>query len=123
MRSLLATLAFLAMAIAAAPRADAAPGDVPALWTQTGRLFDNAGAPVVGDIAMEFALYDLPSGGTALWTEAHTVTLDDGYFIVGLGGTVALPALDGTPRYLGIKVGADPEMTPREELVSVPYSL
>ena len=72
------------IALTALPRAEAAPSDVPALWTQTGRLFDSGGAPVVGDIAMAFALYDLPSGGTALWTETHTVTLDDGYFSIVL---------------------------------------
>jgi len=51
------------------------------------------------------------------------VALDDGYFVVALGSTTPLPLFDGATRYLGIKVADDPEMTPREELVSVPYAL
>ena len=72
---------------------------------------------------MVFAIYDAASGGAALWTESHQVDLDDGYFVVALGETTALPVFDGSKVFLGIKVAADPEMTPREELVSVPYAI
>ena len=115
-------LVALALAIAAVPAA-ADQGDVPALLTQTGRLFDAMDRPVDGDLTMAFVLYDVPEGGSALWTETHTVAFDDGYFVVALGRTTALPPFDGTPRYLGIRVADDAEMTPREELVSVPYAL
>src|SRR6185503_15599280 len=44
---------------------------------------------------------------------------------VQLGSTVPFPAdlWDGSIRFIGVKVGADPEMTPREEVASVPYAL
>src|SRR5262249_34596601 len=33
------------------------------------------------------------------------------------------PALwDGSTRYLGVKINSDPEMTPREQITSVPYA-
>jgi len=103
--------------------ARAAQGDVPNLLTQTGRLLDAGDQPVTGSVTMVFSLYAAPTGGAAVWTESHEVTLDDGYFVLTLGTTTALPAFDGSPAYLGIRVGADPEMTPREELVSVPYAM
>ncbi len=121
-RLFLTAIALLALTIAPSPTR-AGQGDVPALMTQTGRLFDASEQPVTGDRAMAFTLYDVPSGGTARWTETHTVTFDDGYFVIQLGQTTSLPLMDGTPRYLGIRVADDPEMTPREELVSVPYAL
>src|SRR5690349_15657824 len=117
---------FLAVAAAlllAPGPARAGQGDVPALFTQTGRLFDNHDQPITGSVTMVFAIYDLPTGGEPAWTETHTINFDDGYFVASLGETKPLPALDGTPKFLGIRVADDPEMTPREELVSVPYAL
>ncbi len=111
-----------AMAVAP-PSAHADQGDVPAGLTQTGRMFDAIGRPVSGNRTIVFAIYDAPTGGAALWTESHDVAFDDGYFVVALGETTALPGFDGAPVYLGLKVAADPEMTPREELLSVPYAM
>jgi len=88
--------------------------------------------PVTGDPVADggynfvFSIYNVATGGTPLWTETQTgVTVDDGYFSVLLGSVNPLDAsdFDGTTRYLGIKVGADSEMTPRQLLASVPYAL
>jgi hypothetical protein len=103
--------------------ATVAHADTPALLSQQGRLLKTDGTPATGSITITFALYEMDTGGTAMWTEPHTVTLDDGYFVATLGTANALPALDGTPKYLGITVQGDPEMAPREEVVSVPYAL
>src|SRR5439155_3508616 len=64
-------------------------------------------------------------GAMTLWTESTSITLDDGYFSTTLGDTKAIPAdaFNGSTRFLGIKVGDDPEMTPRQPLSSVPYAL
>src|SRR5439155_18765986 len=37
----------------------------------------------------------------------------------------AIPAsvFDGSPRYLGVTVGTDPEMTPRQAIFAVPYAM
>jgi len=102
-----------------------ANAQAPSLLHQQGRLLNTDNTPVAGPIQMVFTLYDMGSGGSVLWTETHNVTLDEGYFSVTLGSTTAIDGtvFDGTPRYMGIAVGADPEMTPREEIVSVPYAL
>jgi len=64
------------------------------------------------------------SGGTALWTETQTVTVRGGLFNVLLGSAESLSAEDFTgSTYLGVKVGADPEMTPRHQIVSVAYAI
>ena len=119
-------VAAVALAVAAsallAPEVNAA---VPAGLTQQGRLFDKAGKPSTGSIDIVFTIYDAATGGASLWTEKQSVTLDDGYFSARLGDTTAIPATvwDGTVRYLGVQVGADAEMTPREALNSVPYAI
>lgn len=82
------------------------------------------GGPVAdGDYSMVFALYAVPTGGTAIWSEPHTVTVSGGRFDVVLG---SITALDGLlfedPYWLGLTVGADPEMTPRTELTGTAYA-
>lgn len=97
---------------------------VPGTLTQQGRLFDASGNAITNSVSITFTLYDAASGGTNLWTETHTVTPDEGYFSVQLGDTTALGSVfDGSTRYLGVKVGSDPEMSPRETVSSVPYAL
>ncbi|MCA9598089.1 MAG: collagen-like protein [Myxococcales bacterium] len=105
--------------------ATAASSAVPANLTQQGRLLDSTGTPVPGSVSITFAVYSAASGGTALWTETQNVTLDDGFFSARLGEATAIPntVFDGSTRYLGVKVGADAEMTPRQTIVSVPYAL
>jgi hypothetical protein len=121
------SLAFgLIAALIALVPAGAAQAAAPALLSEQGRLLDRNDRPVLGPLPMVFALYAEPTGGTALWTETHTVTLDDGYFAETLGATTPIDVAmfaTGAPVYLGIKVGADSEMTPRQEIVSVPYAL
>jgi hypothetical protein len=109
------------LALAAEARAAA-----PALLSEQGRLLDKNDRPVLGPVPMVFALYAAPTGGAAFWTETHTVALDDGYFAETLGATTPIDVAafaSGAPVYLGIKVGSDAEMTPRQEIVSVPYAL
>jgi hypothetical protein len=91
---------------------------------EQGRLLDANGAPVGGTVAITLTIYDAASGGNTLWSEPQMVTLDGGYFSIKLGESVSLPAKiwDGTERYLGVQVGSDPEMTPRQSLDSVPYA-
>jgi hypothetical protein len=53
------------------------------------------------------------------------ITLDNGYFSAQLGDTMPIPTtvFTGSVRYLGVKVATDPEMVPRQPLVSVPYAI
>jgi hypothetical protein len=115
-------LTTLAGALAISGSAHAA---VPGTLTQQGRLLDSSGTPITNSVSITFTLYDAATAGTSLWTETTTVTPDSGYFSVQLGSTTAFgaTAFDGSTRYLGVKVGSDPEMTPRETVSSVPYAM
>jgi len=112
-----ASLSSSAPAIAAPP--------VPATLTQQGRILDTTGAPVSSKVKIVFNVYATAKAGTALWTEEQNITLDDGYFSAQLGSITAIPdtVFDGSVRFIGVTVGADDEMTPREPTTSVPYSL
>jgi hypothetical protein len=124
------TVVGLATLLAAPAWASSAPV-VPATLNEQGRLLHLDGSPVTGTAMMTFALYDAADATTALWTETQSVTLDQGYFNVELGSmtslssaaalTTALSA--GTPLFLGVAVGSDSEMSPREALTSVPYAI
>ena len=103
----------------------AAPA-VPATLTQQGRILDaTTGDPVSSKVKIVFNVYADLKGGTALWTEEQDITLDDGYFSAQLGSVTAIPGtlFDGSVRYLGVTVGADDEMAPREAITSVPYAM
>ena len=110
----------------AASRARAA---VPQTITQQGRLLNADGTPVTAQVTMVFSVYDSTSATTPKWTETQAVAPDvNGYFSVQLGAVTAFPTTppllwDGTTRYLGVKINSDPEMTPREQITSVPYAL
>ncbi len=93
-----------------------------------GLLTDNLGVPVSdGNYNIVFALYDTPSGGSALWSETHNganaVTTTGGIFNVVLGGLVTLSTVVfNKPMYLGVSVNGDPKMVPRVSLTAVPYA-
>jgi len=121
------TLAWLGacLAVVASAAWASTAGAVPNLLQYQGRLTNAAGAPITGSHSVLFALYSGASGGPPLWTEVQVVALDDGMFSVLLGGLTPLPsdafAADG--RWLGIKLDADPEMSPRQRVTSVAYAL
>ena len=120
MRSLAAMVAAGVMSVAGV-----AAAQVPATITHQGRLYDTNDAPINTTLSVQFSVYDVASGGVALWTEVHQVTFDQGYFSVELGSTVPFDTtvFDGSVRWLGITVGNDAEMTPRAATRSVPYAL
>ncbi|MEO7328979.1 MAG: hypothetical protein ABI193_10400, partial [Minicystis sp.] len=113
------------LAQAALALASTAQADVPATLTEQGRLFDDLGAPLGGTVNVTFTIYAAASGGQALWSETQQIALDEGYFSAALGSATPFPASlwDGSLRYVGIQVGADPEMSPRQSTGSVPYAL
>ena len=100
--------------------------DVPPMINYQGKILTPAGA-AVADTAyvMQFAIYDAPVGGTQLWSEpAAPVQVKKGLFSVLLGSVNNLgPNLFNAPnRFLGVKVGADAEMTPRQQIVSSAFA-
>lgn len=114
--------AAIAVATWSGPLAGNAAGTVARVLTHEGRLLDADGAPLVEPTRVTFTLYDAASGGRPVWSEAQDVDFDDGYFSVRLGEVTPLaPALlDGTTRWLGLAVGADPERSARTPVVGKP---
>ena len=103
----------------------AANAEAPNLINYQGMLNDSEGNPVAdASYDITFTIYRLD--GISVWTSGvRPVQVTNGLFTYLLGTNVPLP-LDVMStqftRYLGIKVGADPEMVPRTQLVSSPYA-
>lgn len=122
LRYLAASAALLGVGLGAS----AAAAAVPATISHQGRLYDAKGAPVSATLKVVFTIYDGEGAGAeAVWSEELDVAFDDGYFSARLGTATPLDTkvFDGSVRYLGIAVGADPEMAPRAAVGSVPYAL
>ncbi|MEZ4620380.1 MAG: hypothetical protein R2867_33415 [Caldilineaceae bacterium] len=133
------TLAILRMA----PTADAAPATAvsaiqpPKILQESvaaapmisyqGRLLDpiTGQAKPDGNYTMAFRIYTVNSGGSALWAENKSITVNKGLFSTLLGDVTALDLalFNGQDLYLGITVGADPETTPRQRLAHVAYAI
>ena len=99
-------------------------GDVPHQINYQGYLTDTDGNPVSErSLEMHFAVYPDPLFGFTLWSETQSVDVEDGVYNVLLGTVTPFPfGLFSDDRYLGITVGTDQEMSPRQRLVSVPYA-
>jgi hypothetical protein len=95
---------------------------IPETMTYLGYLTNAAGVPVNGAVQMIFALYSQPTAGSALWTETQNVAVTNGIYNVRLGEVQPLTLPFDVPYYLGVRVGADAEMTPRHPLSSVGYA-
>lgn len=101
--------------------------EVPKLINYQGHLTDKGGNPLTGTASITFTIYDTASGTNALWSEIQEiVAVNNGIFNVLLGtatvGGVPENVFDGLDRWLGIAISGDSEMSPRQQLVSVPYA-
>jgi hypothetical protein len=98
---------------------------IPHLIRYQGQAVDSKGVPLEGPYALTFRLYDVATGGAALWTEPHVnVPVSQGYFSVLLGQTASLASMDwAQPRWLSIQVNTDPELAPRQQITSVPLAI
>lgn len=101
-----------------------------------GKLANSSGVAVSnGNYNIEFKLYTVASGGSAIWTEddynsaSAGVSITNGLFSVMLGSTTALTGVNfNQTLYLGVNIGAtstgavtlDGEMTPRKIIGTVP---
>ncbi len=99
---------------------------VPMEFAHQGRLLDVLGQPVDGTVSLRFRLYDSASGGVVQWEETHSsVVVSAGYYSVVLGtGPTPLDTsvLDGTSRYLAVRVDNSTELETRTALLTVPYA-
>jgi len=87
-----------------------------------GRLTDASGSPLNGDYSITFRIYDDDTDGTVLCQDTQTVSVSNGLFSTAIDGCTPSD-IDGTQVYLGIQVGSDGEMTPRQPIYSVPYAM
>lgn len=95
---------------------------IPRRITYQGVLSEN-GTPVNSTKSITFRIYDVSSGGSALWgPETHQVSVSQGLFTVILGSLSSMDALafDKT-YYLSIDIGGT-EIT-RVQLTSVGYAI
>ena len=68
-----------------------ASAQVPLTLGYQGVLTEASGTPLAdGDYNLTFKLYDVATGGAALWTETQTASVFGGVFSVALGSATAL---------------------------------
>jgi hypothetical protein len=98
--------------------------DVPGSMNYQGCLTDDAGNPVANDTYnVIFRIYD--ETNTKRWEESHQVATKGGLFSVQLGSNgspLNADVFNHSECWLGITVGTDPEISPRTQLNTVPYS-
>lgn len=101
---------------------------VPHTMSYQGLITDANGNPVIdGNYSITFTIYDTsPTAGanskSNIWQETQTVQVAGGIVNVLLGKVNPL-ALDFDKQYwLGIALGTEPELSPRTQLTTSPYS-
>lgn len=98
---------------------------VPNLINFQGRLTDASGNPVAdGSHTINYTIWNLPTGGSTLWTENTSQSTSSGLFTHNLGSVTALPEeLFQTYDSLYLQVQADGQtILPRIRLTSTPYT-
>ena len=97
---------------------------IPHLINYQGKLTDTQGKPVPdGTHSITFRIYDADSAGNLLWQETQNLLITKGIFSCMLGGVTNLDLPFDKPYWLAIKVGSESEMTPRQQIASVGYTI
>ena len=97
---------------------------IPGLINFQGKLLTTSNNPENGTFSMTFSIYDVPTGGSSLWTETQpSVAVTNGVFSVQLGAVTAISqsVFVSSPTYLEVDI-AGQTGRPRQELVASPYS-
>ena len=96
---------------------------IPGTINYQGVLKDGSGVIVAnGDYDFAFRIYNIESGGSALWTETKLVSITDGIFATQLGSITPINLPFDAAYWLGISISGGSEMMPRITFTSVPYS-
>ncbi|QQS36603.1 MAG: hypothetical protein IPM56_01215 [Ignavibacteriales bacterium] len=97
---------------------------IPGTINYQGVLKDNSGVVVPdGDYNITFRIYLVSAGGVEVWSETKSVPVYGGVFSTVLGSVNPINIDFNVQLYVGISIASDPELTPRIQLTSVPYSL
>jgi hypothetical protein len=113
------------MVLSLALLATAASADVPGLINYQGTLTDQYGVALDTTVDMTFSIYNNSVGGMQVWTETQpAVVVSHGIFNILLGtvNAVSDTVFNHPSRWLAIQVGGDPEISPRQRIVSVGYA-
>jgi len=97
---------------------------VPSTTSFQGYFSDAAGSPLDSSFSIQFAIYNVSTGGVPLWSDTRTVAISKGLLSVQLGGPGAQFPIDlfDNPLWLGIDVGSDGEMSPRMPFDTVAFA-
>lgn len=88
-----------------------------------GYLTDASGNPLNGTYSITAYVYDAATGGSLIcgsWIPSISVV--KGLFNQTIDLCDAADAFQGDQLYLALQVGSDPEMTPRQPILAVPYA-
>lgn len=102
-----------------------APAGTPPIMNFQARFSDAQGRPIVdGQHEISFTVYDAAVGGQVIWTETQVVSTTDGVCAVLLGSLNPLNAevFAGSPRFVGVQLAGEPEVSPRSEFATVAYA-
>ena len=122
-------LLFLSVLLATSIGAHPAWAQFPRTVSYQGLLLTPAGTSVPdGNYDVTFKIYDAPSGANPpLWAEVHNganqLATSKGIFSTILGIITPLNISFNGQLYMGITVGANPELTPRVQMTSAPQAL
>ncbi len=97
----------------------------PPLVAYQGLLSDSTGNPLNATVNVTFRIWDAQTDGSVVWNEIHpSLSIFNGKLSVLLGTFTQLDeaAFSSTDRFLGVQIGTDAELIPRNRLVSVPYA-
>ncbi len=94
---------------------------IPNLISLDGFLTDSSGDALSGDYDFVFKLYDVSSGGAALWTETQTLTVSSGKLTALLGSVTALNLPFDQDYYLEVQIEGE-TLTPRYQIASNAYA-
>jgi len=99
---------------------------IPQLISYQGKLVNSTtGDLLTGSYQMNFSIYNASSGGTLLWNESQTVSVDNGITSTYLGSVITLNLPFNDSYWLEIKInnGTGWEtLTPRQRLAAAPYA-
>lgn len=108
-----------------APVPRGSEGDVPGLMSYQGLLTDDDGLALDTTVSITFSIYKDSTGGQKVWSETQSnVAVTNGLFDVQMGRMNSIPdsVFKDPGRWLGIKVGAYPELQPRQRIAAVGYA-
>ena len=96
--------------------------NIPKTVSFQGKLTDTSSNPVNNTLTIDFKIYEAASGGASLWTEQKSVIVNEGIFTAELGLVNPLNLVFDKQYWVGITIAGESEMTPRQKLLTSPYS-